>query len=353
MIPTMPLGSDQHGLNPLHSQFFLICSITLLLSLLTTVLYETVDRYADVGGELLENHSFDAGLTGWHPSRNVNKNQRRLIDLSNWKSSEGHDIRQILPKPSSGMVRISADVTTINVETGPKSWQRARIDVLGRKANGKWQWDFPNTLFRATGTSQLRDISTVIKIPDEFTELRVQAELTGGTGTFLVDRISLKEVKERLLIIVLSYLLLACWVVLGTVVIVLMVRMRMWIPATIILTAGTLLLLIPDTIKTSILNKFEKLIPAISHLPLDHLFLFMMATFVIYYTSHGKPATHLWKIAFGLITFSFASEALQYFTNHRDPLLRDLAANVAGITLGILVYLAAKRMIGKTETSDL
>jgi uncharacterized membrane protein required for colicin V production len=299
-----------------------------------------VDHYRDVSGELLENHSFEAGLSGWHSSQNLDMSQSGTVNLSNWKPSEGHFIHQTLSKPASGIVRISADAQIGNVKIGPEVWHSARIDVLGREAEGDWRWDFANTLFQETGTLAMRDISKIIHIPVEFSEIRVESELTGGTGTYLVGRISLTEVESRFSVRLLTYLLLACWLLLGVAIIVALVRLQMWLEGLILSLASILLLLISETFKQEILGRLEVWIPGINNFAVDHLLLFFAATIIICYNINYKQISDIRNVVFSLVTFSLATEALQYYTSHREPRLLDSLTNIAGISLAALIFLA-------------
>lgn len=322
-----------------HHQFVQFNSVALLLSLLTWLLYEKVDHFTDVGDELLQNHSFESGLAGWHSSRNVDKDQVHTVNLSNWKSTEGHYIHQSLVNPASSIVRISADIEIVNVKIGPEGWQSARIDVFGRETGGKWRWDFPNTLFQETGTLKLRNISKVIHIPDEYSEIRVESELTGGTGTFLIERISLTEVESLLSVKLLTYLLLACWLALGLGSTIGLISLKMWLPSTTMAFIGVLLLLIQESFKLEILQRLEEWIPVINNFPFDHLFLFFMATLIICFSTSGKQNAALWQVVFSLVTFSLATEVLQYFTTHREPRLLDSIMNLVGILSATLLFL--------------
>lgn len=318
-----------------HRRFVLLNGVALLLCLLTSLLYEEVDHYIDVGGELLQNPSFDAGLTGWHASRNVRRDQEHFIDLSSRQATEGHHIHQTLGRPASGMVRVSADADLAHVKGGD-SHQRARIDLYGRKVSGKWQW--LQNLFTAVGTVTLTNVSRVIPVSEEFTEIRVEAELTGGTGTFLVDRISLIEVESRLSVKYLTHVLLACWVALGCGIVVVLVRLKLLFPVGLMAVVAILLLLIPESFKLEILDRLNYWIPGTDYVPLDHLLLFFLASVIIYYSTRRVPGAGLWQVTLSLITFSLVTEILQYYTVHRDPGLQDGIVNLVGILAAVAVF---------------
>lgn len=185
----------------------------------------------------------------------------------------------------------------------------------------------------------MRNISKIIHIPDEFSEIRVESELTGGTGTFLVERISLKEVESRFPVKLLTYLLLACWLIVGVGVIVALTRLRMWLTGFILSLVGILLLLISETFKLEILGRLEVWILGINNFAVDHLLLFFTATLIICYNTNHKQITGIRQLLFSLVSFSLATEAMQYYTSHRDPRLLDSLINIAGISLAALIFL--------------
>lgn len=322
-----------------HLQFILFNGVAMLLCLSTFVLFEKVEHHTDIGGELLQNPTFENGLAGWHFSGNVDKNQQQVINLSNWKPDEGHYISQTLAKPASSMVRISADIELIDVIIGEEDWQSARIDILGREKGGEWRWDFRNTLCKETGTSRLRNISEVIVIPAAYSEIRVESELSGGTGTFLVDRISLNEVEPRSSIKFLTHLLLVCWIAVGIAVIGALLQSKMWLPAVLMSMVGILLLLISEGFKLEILDRLENWIPGSGNLPFDHFFLYLTASLIMCFSVDRLQKKGLWLVVLSLTTFSLSTEMLQYYTSHRDPRLLDGITNVIGILTGAMVLL--------------
>jgi hypothetical protein len=297
-----------------------------------------VDHYSDVGTELLENHSFEAGLSGWRSSRGLEKDHLGRVDLSNWKTSAGKYIHQTLSKPASGIVRISADAQISNVTLGPAVWQSARIDVLGREAEGEWRWDFDNTLFQKTGTHVLRNTSKIIHIPDEYSEIRVEAELDGGTGSYIVERISLSEVESKYPVRFLAYLLLACWLILGIGIIAALARLQMWVTVFALCLTSTLLLLISESLKLEITVRLEYLVPGVNDLAFDHLLLFFLLTTILCYNVSITQISDIWPLLISLVIFSLATEALQYYTSHREPRLLDTFANIAGISSAALIF---------------
>ena len=129
-------------MNKVDNFSLLIDGITLVLAAITWFAFSGVDAYRDIGGELLKNSSFDAGLTDWRPSGAVDIHQRHSVDLSNRTVTGSHVIDQAIPRPENGLLRVTADARLRNVRRGPEAWQLARVDLLGhRDASGQVRGD--------------------------------------------------------------------------------------------------------------------------------------------------------------------------------------------------------------------
>ena len=161
-----------------------------------------------------------------------------------------------------------------------------------------------------------------------------------------MDRISLKEVEPRLIIKSIAYILLGCWVALGLGVVGVLFKLEMWWPAAVVLLVGFLMLLIPESAKHWLLGVIENYVPGLQGFSTDHILLFWMASCVIF-ASALKTQAALSKVVFCMITFSIATEMLQYYTSHRNPGVVDGLSSILGILLAVPVFL----MIGLVKHS--
>ena len=326
-----------------NSHYILYNGLTVTLCLLTFVLFEKIDHYLVISDELLKNHSFDEGLTDWSTSWNVDRDQNQVIDLSNWSPAEGHFIHQSLHTPASGFVRLSADIQIINVKAGPAQWQTARVDILGLGADKKWHWEFPNTLIKGSGTQKFINVTRDISIPKDFSEIRIESGLTGGTGVFLIERLSLVEIEPKSIVKLMTYAVLSCWLTLGLVVLFSLVRRKMWLPCLVTIVATLLLLVIPESLKLTLLDVLKYWVPHSKGIPVEHLILFFPAALLLCFISKYTPAMRLAPTMLSLVTFSIASEVLQYYTAHRNPTLIDGITNVTSISLALMFFLTFQK----------
>ena len=323
-------------------------AIALLLAAATWIVFMAVDGYRDVSGELLVNPSFDAGLDGWRASKDVNRNQKGTIDLSNSSAGGSLLIDQDLARPASGFVRLTADVRIRGVRLGPESWQGARIDVLGQDSNGQWHWDFPNKLFSVTGTRDLHGVSQVIGIPRTFSRIRVECELTGGTGTYLVDRVSVREAAPLASVVGVKWALLAAWALLAGLSVAALMRRRAWREATVLAAGGAFLLFIPDALRLRVeaMTEFPNF-----HLSLDHLALFAVMTVLTLPEGIGVRSSQrhsIWHLAI----LGVAVEAIQFYLPGRTTEFVDILSNFLGIWLGCLISETANRLRDPMQLCD-
>ncbi|MBV1878300.1 MAG: hypothetical protein KUG79_11710 [Pseudomonadales bacterium] len=308
------------------------------MCVLTVVYFNLVDHYRPIGRELLQNASFDAGLSGWSASANVSRNQLQRIDLSNGHVADGHSIFQVVPRPASGLVRLTATARTSDVAVGPKVWQVARIQVLGRVDGGPWEWDFDGALLKAVGTMIMQDESMIITIPEKYDALRIECGLIGGTGTFVVEQVSLLAVEKRQGVVYIGMVLICLWVLFGFVCLYACLERKMYSLLLILFNVAVLLLLIPEVQKRELLQYLACQLPVMSVFPIDHVVLFFIVTLVIQWL-YLKPGSQSFLTSIiTLLVFSLVSECLQYYTSHREPSGLDASANIFAILLASCLY---------------
>lgn len=316
---------------------------TLILAAITWFTFTQVDAWHDVSGELLSNPDFEAGLLGWRASRQVRRGQAGTVDLSGQSVSESHVIDQILQRPASGYVRLTADVRMEHVRQGPKFWQTARVDVLG--LNPASHWDFIHKLLSETGTHDAIAASRIFYIAPRYREIKVSAALTGGTGTFVVNRMSAREVTLKPAVVTVKRIILGGWVVLIAVVLGALVQRRAWRLFIALVPGGAFLLFIPHNLLlwTAALTTFKGL-----HLALDHLALFLAMTIAAIWGYRGH---RIWPILH-LAVLGVAVEAVQFYLPGRLSEFVDILSDLLGIALGVLVVEIGVRLNRSRQTFE-
>ncbi len=323
----------------LSSAFSAIVILVWVMTGTTWFVHQKLDRYMDKEPQLLVNPSFSQGSVGWSMSTLAEVTDEGVLVLDNPLPGSSRYAWQMLKAPSSGYLRICAEADIRNVQRGPEVWHKARVDVLGREPGGDWKWDFPNTLFSVTGTVQFVDYCKVIPVPESYPELRVEAELTGGTGVFRLNGISAREARPRDAVVHLSRGLLAGWILLGAAGLFMLLRKGMVFSTGVALFALGLLVWLPESVKHSLLDGTGLGTATLGGLPLDHLLLVFPASWMVLYESRWRGMPFL-PVLILLVTFAVSTECIQYYSNHRNPQLLDAVANLVAIGFSVFLFRA-------------
>ena len=350
-------------MNPLVNAFeyvFWFCiGFASVLCLLTYVLFEHVQYYESVSGELLVNPTFEQGLLGWRSSKFVNRDQLDTIDLSNWHPAEMQSIWQVIPVPETRAIKLTAIYSLKDVTQGLERWHNARLSVGGRRQQEKWRWDFRGTVFEGIGTLSQGRSTAIVLIPKSVNELRVEFSLGGGTGEFRVDEIQTAMVKPKYHIVILIEALKFFWVALEVMVVITMISRGLWMTVPVVSLIMFLLLFIPKSQKEHLLEWSDTLwsafFPPSWQIDFDHLVLFvLLSAFVEIYLRLLKTSIAGYRVVLSLVTVAISLEVLQYFTDFRRVNLGDAAVNIIGavIPFGIsrLLILVSRRRV-KTDNA--
>ena len=350
-------------MNPLVNAFeyvFWFCiGFASVLCLLTYVLFEHVQYYESVSGELLVNPTFEQGLLGWRSSKFVNRDQLDTIDLSNWHPAEMQSIWQVIPVPETRAIKLTATYSLKDVTQGLERWHNARLSVGGRRQQEKWRWDFRGTVFEGTGTLNQGQSTAIVLIPKGVDELRVEFGLGGGTGEFRVDEIQTAMVKPKYHIVILIEALKFFWVALAVMFVITMISRGLWMTVPVVSLIMFLLLFIPKSQKEHLLEWSDTLwsafFPPSWQIDFDHLVLFVLCSaFVEIYLRLLKTSIAGYRVVLSLVTVAISLEVLQYFTDFRRVNLGDAAVNIIGavIPFGIsrLLILVSRRRV-KTDNA--
>jgi len=329
-------------MNPLVNAFeyvFWFCiGFASVLCLLTYVLFEHVQYYESVSGELLVNPTFEQGLLGWRSSKFVNRDQLDTIDLSNWHPAEMQSIWQVIPVPETRAIKLTAIYSFKDVTQGFQRWHNARLSVGSRRQKEKWRWDFRGTVFAGTGTLNQGQSTAIVLIPKGANELRVEFGLGGGTGEFRVDEIQTAMVEPRHHIVVLIEVLKFCWVALAVIVLIAMISRGLWMTVPVASLIMFLLLFIPKSQKEYLLDWsdafWSSFLPPSWQIDFDHLVVFiLLSTFVDFYLRFSNTSIAGYRVLLSLVMAAISLEVLQYFTDFRRANLGDAAVNIIGAVI--------------------
>jgi hypothetical protein len=319
-----------------------INSCGLILAVLTTLLFEYFPSHEKTGDPLLINGDFLAITEGWHFSKDLRTTPGYLADglLELRNDSPGRDLlaRQNFSIPDSRQIILTGyGIELAGTEQGENPKEVPTIAVVGRSTKGNMIGGSDYILFRESGTRSFDELAKVITIPIHFLEARIEAEFVGGTGLFRVDRLSAFEAKKIKLHDYGRYGLLLAWSILWLITGMTLLKLSLTAALGFVTLLG-LLIFLPESLKVEILAPADALLKIGSF---DHLALFILGTIGVRLLF---PIANPGLLLFSIITFATASETLQYFTSHREPLVLDWVFNQIGILIGFSLITAIRQI---------
>lgn len=351
---------------------------------LTTMLFTQMERFEPDNTVLLD--SATEGFDDWKrrgENFTVSEKEPGLISFANDKRDQyAHVARRFNDIGQYGFFRLSADIKTIDVKQGAKSWNCARVTLAPVDANGKKLWGLPHKLFADTGTHEWSGYSKVFATFDQVKDLILTIQLSHAPGEFQVKNIRLETVKEKLGFMIVKYLLLTLWVVTAIALFFTiagrgdaLVKPSLVIATSMVIITGALLsggqLLAYETGIKGLFSKKEapqkvvvspqketskstiKKPPArngkssvIDSLRFNelkgkgHFTMFVLVTMFAFYLWKETPVI---KLFFYIALFAVSAETLQFFTYGRDVGFTDINTNLSGSAVATLVCAVANK----------
>lgn len=333
-----------------------------LIGALTAASCSFVDRYREVGDQILLNSEFSEGLRFWQ----VQKTPRaevavlgNVLQITSGTVEENVQIWQDVPAELNGAkVRLQATMKTEGVVGKGKSWNRARLLLLQPH-----QWQGKYFAFRIVASlSGTHDWKTYGRVVPTVRSLgsQVRIQLPDSRGTFWVKEVHMYRVEERAVYRLIKWVFIALWAsfIVALFVPVLKVNNRI-LP---FITVPTLLLIVAGTAMSgSVKNHLKYLV--LSRLD-RYVFPIQKVIWMISYRFNLEPAVFdLTKVAhfllFGAFTFMFllgnpgrskalqlgdvfmlacATECIQFFVDGRSPLFTDVLIDMAGGLAALSLY---------------
>lgn len=188
-------------------------STFILLCLITLCIHSTIERFDDIGSQLLINPDFVVGLQGWQAS----KPKATAAINSGGVSLHSDDERvsiQLSQKLDTALIGKLVDlkgrVKTIEIHAGGKNWEKGRV-LLVQYVGGKAMYSTPHVAVALDGTHEWADYSTVFSILPKATEVRVILQLSHYAGELRVKDLSLFQVMVNPLYRLAGWLVFGLW----------------------------------------------------------------------------------------------------------------------------------------------
>ncbi len=192
----------------------------LLLMALTLALGRVSWRYRVVTETLLENLDFQQAGKGWAASgRGIQLYPGTPPVLVLTAAGDGHTVimSRLLPRSANDLdtLRISADLSSRDLQAGPAPWQRGRLILLSLDARGKRLWYWPQQVAALAGNQSWRRYRTEIPVNREAAQTWLVIYVAAKSGKLLLKNLALNGVTQTGVYLVVRALIIGAWLITG------------------------------------------------------------------------------------------------------------------------------------------
>ncbi|SFE64031.1 VanZ family protein [Nitrosomonas sp. Nm166] len=316
--------------------------IFFFLTVTTSVSLALVDRYQQVGPDLLTDHWITR--TSDNNWINISENELNLFSSN---PQAGAIVYQNLPIIEPGSVLFfSAEIKCDKVVPGKRPWNLARLSLV--QNNGKNdRWDLLHAIAMLTGTHDWQSYHNFFYITHDTQASRVIAELNHSTGSLQIRNLQLYPVNETQTYLWIREVILFSW---GAFFLLLVgsclfaekrsVLFRVLLASAFVsIVIGTSL---PGYMKESVLHQIESQIdtanPVFRNLaPWDltkvwHACIFFLLGVALCWMMKKVPFTQIMVI---ILMMAAGTEIVQLYIDGRTPLVSDFFIDAAGGLAGI------------------
>ncbi len=173
----------------------------LLLMALTLALSHSPWRYRVVKDSLLDNLDFSQAGRGWAGSgRDIRLQPGTPPVLMLKADGSGRNVimSRLLPRSPKGIdrVRVSADLSSQDLQAGPAPWQRGRLILLSRDARGKRIWYWPQQVAELEGSRSWQRYQATIPLHPQAVQTWLVVYVSSVSGQLLLKNLELVGVTE-------------------------------------------------------------------------------------------------------------------------------------------------------------
>lgn len=347
--------------------------VSLVLLSLGTILFSvTYPQYEIVGENLLQNPLFQDNVLNWQVQKKDSVSAHDgILTLSNPVKNNNSSISatQTVTVPSGQrLLFLSCEARTLDVVTGAKPWETARVVIFPLTSEGKPRYDVPHTLASLDGTTSWARFEHIFRVPEENAVVSVDIQLLNASGALEVRSISLRSAIENPSYskwrhtLMLAWLIAGLWVVwpllrtahreigrTGILVIGSMILMGVLMPASVKYDMTPSWLLpereVPGPFRADLLQaaapfNFELLPTELSIYKLTHLLLFALIGYLLI---SRRPYEIPIKTQIGIIAlFALATESMQVLASGRGGSLSDVLIDLFGACCGLLAAVTVR-----------
>ena len=321
----------------------LAVATTLALILGTIITFLDLQRYQLPGQPVLDNADFGAGFRGWQVEGlvSLDESEAGAAWLQNRDPEAPAFLRRTIElPPGRTSLRLAIDLATTEVRPGDEGWKAARVYLVQKTADGRYDWNQPHMLAIVAGTTSRQRYEGIFEMPGSVPRAMLGIELAYATGSMRIADLELARLEELPVFRLAASILVAGWSLLGFWVVETVYRsvrssvIRRWLLATAgVLAAG---LFMPALLRQALIDGvgrgfgLELANPdAVGH----GLVFGLLALLLRCGRSRDPLGLHLacWLL------LAMATEVVQLFTPDRDPEFGDWLVDAIGASLGLLI----------------
>ena len=336
--------------------YFVIALVTLTLGAVTALVFITMKRH-DIGEPgYIVNPAFHMASDHLLYAEPIPPGWERLgtkgrvifrgdeVTIENDRPTQSVGIEQTIELPMD--VRAFELAATIQLALGiggDKSWERARVDLVGIRDNGSRDFSRPHKLFEAVGTRPALEYRKIVEVAPDIRTATLSARLAKTTGRLTLSGITLSPAVERTEFTRASLWVRSGWLglllVTGAWFIATAAHRPAAITAVTLVTIGGVFALMPYEVKEPVIGLLAPVTSSADQSEREwtdralHVVAFLILGFLV---RVARRRDHVRKLAIPLAVVTLLTELLQSVSTGigMDDLV-DAVANLFGMTVGL------------------
>ena len=332
----------------------------LLISIGTAFNVFFIEKYQNIGEQLLINAEFSKELSNWNTqepsSSKIVIHQNQLI-ISSQNAQKSVQVYQKIQTDVKGKTfRLRATLSSKDVISGEKNWNKARL-LLVQFISEKAQWNLPHVLASIEGSHDWKIYNGVFHTSSECSKVHIIAQTNRCSGELFVKDLNLYEVEETSLYTWVKWLIRSTWIIF---------IFALFIPRLgggsssilnifIVLTVAGMVIgtslpgHIKNDLKKDIIEEVDtytapvKMSPELAMNPAHYKFFKLDITKIAHFCLFAllalllllkNPSCSIRLILLELLMLACATELMQFYVDGRSPLIADVLIDMAGSVVG-------------------
>jgi VanZ family protein len=326
-----------------------------------------IEKYQNSSRQLLENPLFTQGLQRWQtkksPAREMVLQDGTVTLKSQDQEGQIEIFQEVKGQDKDTIFRLEAELQSIDVSAGEKSWNKARLLLLPF-IDGKASYKLKHVAASLVGTQSWKRVSEVFQIPKGAQTIRVVAQMSHCSGEFSLRNPTLYRVVENPLYSFSKWLVIPLWAAFFFFLFQPCLRGtgNFCIKLLLVLTVAAIVVgtTIPGRFKndlrddllqearsstTSVQQTVKEMmvaehirpfkLPKVDITKLAHFFLFALLALLLLLTN---PGISVKQLLLNLFLVACSTELIQLYVESRSPLIRDVVIDMAGGGMTVILW---------------